>query len=37
MGGGSANPRWSDAEDLSLGELHGSDFEVVAHDDIQPQ
>jgi len=34
---GAPDPRWSDAEDLSLGELHGSDFEVVAHDDIQPQ
>ena len=34
---GAPDPRWSDSEDLSLGQLRGWDFEVVAHGDIQPQ
>ena len=34
---GAPDPRWSDSEDLSLGQLRGWDFEVVAHGDIKPQ
>jgi hypothetical protein len=34
---GAPDPRWSDHEDLSLGQLKGRDFEVVAHGDIEPQ
>jgi hypothetical protein len=34
---GAPDPHWSDEENLTLGALHGSDFEVVAHGDIQPQ
>jgi len=34
---GAPHPDWSDQELLTLGALHGSDFEVVAHGDIQPQ
>lgn len=34
---GAPDPGWSDGELLTLGSLHGSDFEVVAHGDIQPQ
>jgi hypothetical protein len=34
---GAPDPRWSDSEDLSLGQLRGWDFEVVAHGNIEPQ
>ena len=34
---GAPDPGWSDQENLTLGAIHGSDFEVVAHGDIQPQ
>ena len=34
---GAPDPRWSDEENLTLGALHGRDFEVVAHGEIQPQ
>jgi hypothetical protein len=34
---GAPDPRWSDQEDLSLGDLKGRDFEVVAHGKIQSQ
>ena len=34
---GAPHPGWSDEENLTLGAIHGSDFEVVAHGDIQPQ
>jgi len=34
---GAPDPRWSDQEIHSLGAIKGSDFEVVAHGDIQPQ
>jgi hypothetical protein len=34
---GAPSPGWSDEEDLTLETIHGSDFEVVAHGDIQPQ
>ena len=34
---GAPDPRWSDEEALTIGALHGRDFEVVAHGEIQPQ
>ncbi len=34
---GAPDRRWSDEENLTLGALHGRDFEVVAHGEIQPQ
>lgn len=34
---GAPDPGWSDQELLTLGALHGRDFEVVANGDIQPQ
>jgi hypothetical protein len=34
---GAPDPRWSDQEIHSLGAIKGSDFEVVAHGDIQAQ
>ncbi len=34
---GAPDPGWSDQDLLTLGAIRGSDFEVVAHGDIQPQ
>ncbi|HZW88551.1 MAG TPA: hypothetical protein VFF12_05680 [Myxococcaceae bacterium] len=34
---GAPHSGWSDEENLTLGSIHGSDFEVVAHGDIEPQ
>jgi hypothetical protein len=34
---GTPHAGWSDEENLTLGSIRGSDFEVVAHGDIEPQ